>query len=96
MEFLKSLNENGQTIILITHDMHLMLEYTERAIVICDAQKIADQKAFEVLCDHELTERANLKETSLFELAQKAGITDPLGFVESFIRYDREVRSHED
>ena len=96
MEFLKNLNENGQTIILITHDMHLMLEYTERAIVISDAKKIADQKAFEVLCDHELTEKANLKETSLFELAQKADITDPLGFVESFIRYDREVRSHED
>nr|MCR5796026.1 DUF3744 domain-containing protein [Solobacterium sp.] len=96
MEFLKTLNDNGQTIILITHDMHLMLEYTERAIVICDAQKIADQKAFEVLCDHELTERANLKETSLFELAQKAGIPDPLGFVESFIHYEREVRSHED
>ncbi|MBR3311241.1 MAG: ABC transporter ATP-binding protein [Solobacterium sp.] len=95
MEFLKKLNENGQTIILITHDMHLMLEYTERAIVISDAEKLADQKAFEVLCDPVLTEKANLKETSLFELAQKAGIEDPLGFVECFIHYDREVRAHE-
>ncbi len=95
MEFLKKLNENGQTIILITHDMHLMLEYTERAVVISDAEKLADQKAFEVLCDPVLTEKANLKETSLFELAQKAGIGDPLGFVECFIHYDREVRAHE-
>ena len=95
MEFLKKLNENGQTIILITHDMHLMLEYTERAIVISDAEKLADQKAFEVLCDPVLTEKANLKETSLFELAQKAGIEDPLGFVECFIHYDWEVRAHE-
>lgn len=95
MEFLKKLNEHGQTIILITHDMHLMLEYTERAIVISDAEKLADQKAFEVLCDPVLTEKANLKETSLFELAQKAGIEDPLGFVECFIHYDREVRAHE-
>ncbi len=95
MEFLKKLNENGQTIILITHDMHLMLEYTGRAIVISDSKKIADQKSFEVLCDRELVDAANLKETSLFDLALKAGISDPLGFVECFIHYDREVREHE-
>ena len=95
MEFLKELNRKGQTIILITHDMHLMLEYTDRAIVLCDSKKLADQKAFEVLCDEELTEKANLKETSLFELAKKAGVSDPLGFVECFIHYDQEVRSHE-
>ena len=95
MEFLKSLNEKGQTIILITHDMHLMLEYTDRAVVLSEARKIADEKAFEVLCDEELTERANLKETSLFHLARKAGIEDALGFTECFIHYDREVRSHE-
>ena len=95
MEFLKKLNENGQTIILITHDMHLMLEYTERAVVISDARKIADSRAFEVLCDSSLCDEANLKETSLFDLATKAGISDPLGFVECFIHYDREVRNHE-
>ena len=95
MTFLKELNAQGQTIVLITHDMHLMLEYTERAIVLCDSEKLADQTAYEVLCDHALSEQANLKETSLFELAQKAGIEDPLGFVESFIRYDREVRERE-
>lgn len=96
MEFLKSLNEAGQTIILITHDMHLMLEYTKRAIVITDHKKIADKASYEVLCDLSLTDKANLKETSLFELANKVGIDDPLSFVECFIKYDREVRSHED
>ena len=96
MEFLKSLNERGQTILLVTHDMHLMLEYTKRAIVICDGRKLADQASYEVLCDMDLTERANLKETSLFELALKAGIEDPLGFVECFIYYDRRVRQGED
>lgn len=95
MEFLKDLNDQGQTIVLITHDMHLMLEYTERAVVLCDSVKLADQKAFEILCDPALSEKANLKETSLFELAQKAGIPDPLGFVETFIRYDKEVRERE-
>ena len=92
MKFLQKLNENGQTIILITHDMHLMLEYTERAVVLCDSVKLADQKAYEVLCDIDLSRRANLKETSLFTLAKKAGIEDPLGFVECFIRCERELR----
>lgn len=95
MEFLKTLNRNGQTIILITHDMHLMLEYTHRAIVLCDSNKLADEDAYRVLCDRELADRANLKETSLFDLAEKTGIDDPLKFVECFIHYDREVRSHE-
>lgn len=92
MSFLKTLNENGQTIILITHDMHLMLEYTERAIVLCESQKLADEKAYEVLCDRQLSTRANLKETSLFTLAEKAGIDEPQKFVECFIDYDRKER----
>lgn len=92
MSFLKTLNENGQTIILITHDMHLMLEYTERAIVLCESRKLADEKAYEVLCDRQLSTQANLKETSLFTLAEKAGIDKPQRFVECFIDYDRKER----
>jgi energy-coupling factor transport system ATP-binding protein len=75
--------------------MHLMLEYTGRAIVLCESEKLADQKAYEVLCDPDLSERANLKETSLFELAQKAGIPEPEAFVERFIRYERKVKDNE-
>ena len=95
MEFLKKLNDNGQTIVMITHDMHLMLEYTDRAIVLSDGKKLAEKKAYEVLCDRELIDKANLKETSLFELALRAGIDDPLAFIECFINYDQEVRYEE-
>ncbi len=95
MEFLKQLNEQGQTIILITHDMHLMLEYTERAVVLSDAKLLADEKSYQVLCDPDLTERANLRETSLFELAEKTGFDDPEAFVECFIHYDRRMREDE-
>lgn len=95
MEFLEGLNKNGQTIILITHDMHLMLEYTPRAIVLANGKKLADTKAYEVLCDPVLIQEANLKETSLFELAQKAHISDPLKFVECFIIQERRERNHE-
>lgn len=95
MEFLKKLNESGQTIILITHDMHLMLEYTNRAIVLANTKKIKDTYAYEVLCQKEVIEEANLKETSLFDLAIKADIDDPLAFVRCFINYEKEVRKHE-
>lgn len=92
MEFLLELNKRGITILMVTHDMHLMLEYTPRAIVIADGQIIADRSAVEVLTDQELVEQANLKETSLFTLALRAGIDEPIEFVNRFIAYDREVR----
>lgn len=94
MEFLRGLNQQGVTVAMITHDMHLMLEYTPRALVFSDTQLIADRSAAEVLCDPELIAQAALKETSLFTLAQHCGITPPESFVERFIEYDREVRSH--
>ena len=94
MEFLRGLNEQGVTVIMITHDMHLMLEYTPRALVFSDGQLIADCRASQVLCDPDLVARAALKETSLFTLANRCGITPPEQFVERFILEDREVRSH--
>ena len=94
MEFLRKLTERGVTVVMITHDMHLMLEYTPRALVFSDGQLIADRRASEVLCDPELIERAALKETSLFTLANHCAITPPEAFVERFIGEDREVRSH--
>ena len=95
MNFLKELNEQGQTIVLITHDMHLMLEYTPRAIVLCNGEKIADQKAYEILCNEQICEKANLKETSLFTLAKKAKIEDPVQFVEKFIQFEKERKAYE-
>ncbi len=94
MEFLRGLNEQGVTVMMITHDMHLMLEYTPRALVFSDTRLIADQSAAEVLCDPVLVEKAALKETSLFNLANRCGITPPERFVERFIEHDREVREH--
>ena len=95
MEFLRSLNEQGVTIIMITHDMHLMLEYTPHAIVISDGQKIGDSTAVRILTDEAVASAANLKLTSLYELAVSCGIEDPEGFVRHFIDYEREVARHE-
>lgn len=95
MEFLKDINERlGITIIMITHDMHLMLEYTDRAIVIADGRLIADDAPAKVLTDSQIADRAYLKETSLYELAVKCGISDASGFVERFIHFEREERAN--
>ncbi len=90
MDFLKKLNEDfGITIIMITHDMHLMLEYTDRAIVISDGRILADDKTSRILTNKTLTEQASLKETSLYTLALKCGISNPADFADRFIHYER-------
>ena len=92
MDFLREINQMGITIILITHDMHLMLEYTPRAVVLSGGLKIADTRASDVLTDLKVIEQANLKETSLYYLAQKIGLPDETSFVQRFIDYESQVK----
>ncbi len=92
MEFLKKLNEDGVTIIMITHDMHLMLEYTPHSLVIHDGQIIHDGTSVAALTTPSIAERASLKLTSLYELAGLCGLPDPERFVQHFIDYEQEVR----
>ncbi|MEO3947599.1 ABC transporter ATP-binding protein [Gorillibacterium sp. CAU 1737] len=93
MEFLKRINqEHGVTILMITHDMHLMLEYADRTLVLSDGRLIADAAPAEVLTDQAIIEAASLKVTSLYELAVRSAIPDPIAFVDRFIAYDKEVR----
>ena len=92
MDFLAELNEQGITVVLITHDMHLMLEYTPRAIVFNEGRVIADKTAAQVLNSPEIVEAAHLKETSLYHLAKECGIEESEEFTRRFIAKDREVR----
>ncbi|MDD7537306.1 MAG: ABC transporter ATP-binding protein [Bullifex sp.] len=92
MEFLRGLNSLGVTIILITHDMHLMLEYTRRAVVFTDGRVIADSDCEDILTSDTLTEKASLKRTSLSDLAELCAL-DGNGFVRRFIEHDRRVRA---
>ena len=93
MEFLRELNEKGITVALITHDMHLMLEYTPRAVVFHNGRIVADKSAAEVLNDPEIVEQASLKEPSLYHLAILCGVDDPEAFTRRFIAEDQEVRA---
>ena len=96
MEFLKDINKNlGITIIMITHDMHLMLEYTHRSIVLNESDLVADTASSEILTNPEIIKKANLKETSLFHLANMLGIKSQKSLVDTFITYETEVMRNE-
>ncbi len=93
MEFLLELNtKNGTTIVMITHDMHLLLEYTGRCLVMAEGRVIADAVPASILTNDEIINKASLKRTSLYELAVKSGISDSQAFVQHFIDFDRRVR----
>ncbi|KHS57773.1 heme ABC transporter ATP-binding protein [Terrisporobacter othiniensis] len=89
MEFIKTLANKGISIILITHDMQLTLEYCDRAMVLSAGKKIADNKPSCILTDENIIKQANLKETSLSTLAKAIGIETPDDFVQFFIDYER-------
>ncbi|MEW4354464.1 ABC transporter ATP-binding protein [Streptococcus pneumoniae] len=85
MDFLESLHQKGHTIMMITHDMQLMLDYADRALVLVDGEILADRAPVEVLTDKDLLEKANLKETSIFALANRLGVS-PLQLTEFYKR----------
>lgn len=89
MEFLTDLNKKGITVVMVTHDMHLMLEYADRAIVFSNGHIIADDRSYNIITDEKIIKEASLKETSLYELALKCGIDDGTDFVRHFIEYER-------
>ena len=88
MGFLRKLRLRGVTVLLITHDMHLMLEFTPRALVFSGGKLIADMSSEALLCDPQLSAMASLKETSLFYLAAECGITDAPLFTRRFIEFE--------
>ncbi len=91
MEFLSALNKMGVTIILITHDMHLMIEYSSRSLVFTDGALIEDSTPEKVLTNESVTESASLKKTSLSDLARMCSI-DETAFIRQFIEYERKIR----
>jgi len=72
--------------------MHLMLEYTTRAVVLCEGECVADSEPYEILTDDSIISKASLKRTSLYDLALNAGLGDPRGFAGRYIRFDRKKR----
>lgn len=85
MEFLDSLQEKGHTIVMITHDMQLMLDYSDRALVVSDGQILADLSPAELFTHPDILQEANLKETSIFALANRLGM-NPLALTQFYMQ----------
>ena len=84
MTFLDSLQKQGHTIVMITHDMQLMLEYSDRCLVVVEGKVIADDNPVTILNQKGLLESANLKQTSLYTLGQKLS-SDPVEVTQYYI-----------
>lgn len=94
MEFIRRLNRDlSLTILMISHDMHLIQEYTDRALVVCDKQIIADLSPAELFSREKLIDQSNLAPTSLYKLGKKLEALSALDFIESFIAYERRKKN---
>ena len=96
MSFLKHINTIGKTIIIITHDMHLMLEYTSRSLAFAKGKLIADTTPIELLTNQALIKEASLKRTSLYDLAKHYNLPDPNKFVQAYINFEQQNWKDED
>lgn len=96
MSFLKHLNTIGKTIIIITHDMHLMLEYTSRSLAFAKGKLIADTTPIELLTNQALIKEASLKRNSLYDLAKHYNLPDPNKFVQAYINFEQQNWKDED
>ena len=93
--FINKLSETYEkTIIFITHDMHLAIENTNRAIVFSEGEIVADDDVFSILSNDEVIKKANLKQTSLYILAVRLGL-EPKKVIERYILHERSMREIE-
>lgn len=92
MEFIGRLAARGMAFLFITHDMHLALEYADRAAVMAEGRIIAEDEVARILADGGITARANLRETSLARFAEALGMASPSRFVEAFIAAEKKVK----
>ena len=90
MNFLMTLKEEGITVIMITHDIQLALEYADRAIVLSSGQILADDTIYHVLSQKEVMKTANLKDTSISTLARLYDVEDESTFLKQVIQKGRE------
>src|SRR5699024_2187447 len=96
MSFLKHLNTIEKTIIIITHDMHLMIEYTSRSLVFAKVKLIADTTPIKLLTNQALIKEASLKRTSHYDLAKHYNLPDPNKFVQAYINFEQQNWKDED
>ncbi len=71
MELLKKLNEDGTTIIVITHDMRLVAEFCPRSIVMNQGKIVYDGSTFNLFKNDEVLEKASLRAPQIVRLSKE-------------------------
>jgi energy-coupling factor transporter ATP-binding protein EcfA2 len=61
MNLLCQWNQEGRSIVIITHDMNIVAEYARRAVVMAESRVLADGPTREVLTDVDILEQAYLR-----------------------------------
>ncbi|UFJ39486.1 ABC transporter ATP-binding protein [Brevibacillus humidisoli] len=93
MDFISRLTETGIALLMVTHDMHLALEYTSRSIVLSQGEIIGDMATSRLFADEPPLTAASLRTTSLYQLAKHLGVAQPDQFIQYFIDADRQVKT---
>lgn len=70
MGHIKRMNEAGTTVIMVCHDMEVVLDFAQRAIVMAEGGIIADGPVREVFQNRDVLERAALLPPQICELSQ--------------------------
>jgi len=76
MQRLKRLNDEGKTIILITHDMKLVAEHAKRVVVMAQGRILLDSDPRGAFSDHEILRQSNLEPPAVTQLAHRLAAYD--------------------
>lgn len=91
LSYLKSLNEKGKTIIVITHDMSLVEKYVEKVIVMDEGKIIFKGLTKNLFKNDEILEKASLTLPPLLKLSKSLAQYDEslrgISSVEEFVSY---------
>ncbi|BBJ28688.1 ABC transporter ATP-binding protein [Athalassotoga saccharophila] len=81
MELLKKLNDDGTTIIVISHDMRLVAEFCPRSIVLNQGKILYDGPTFELFKNKSILDKASLRPPQIVRLSEEmisVGMTDDI------------------
>lgn len=83
MDMMKRLNEEmGKTIVVITHDMSIAAEYSDRIVAMHAGRIIADGTPREVFAQSDILKSSNLEAPQITRLLQELGFSDTVINVE--------------
>ncbi len=95
LQLFKKMNENGKTIIIVTHDLDNVLEYTNRTLMLCDGKLVKDGPTIDVLEDTDFLIEKALEPPKLLAFAnelRKKGV--PISKVKTIDELAEEINKY--